>query len=271
MPLPSSSCKATDAHRLRPGLLSVTFRQLPPREIIRLAKDAGLESIAWAADAHAIPGQLSVAHDLGLMTRDAGLVVADYSSYHRVGALGPSDPPFAKVLATALALQVPLIRVWVGRSPSAKTTALEQRQAIAALRTICDQARDAGLEIATEFHADTLTDNATATRALLAEVDRPNLRTHWQPSHGESTDTAAKGLASLLPWLASIHVFHWPDGPENRRPLAEGVPRWTEFFRVARLSVRAHDALLEFSPDHTVAAMKADAFTLRRLLAPSAH
>ncbi len=40
----------------RAGLVSVTFRQLSPEEIVRVAREAGLTVIEWGGDVHVPPG-----------------------------------------------------------------------------------------------------------------------------------------------------------------------------------------------------------------------
>ncbi len=40
---------------ISPGLVSVTYRALPPAEIIALTAAAGLKGIEWAGDVHVPP------------------------------------------------------------------------------------------------------------------------------------------------------------------------------------------------------------------------
>ena len=40
---------------LRPGLCSITFRDLSWPEVVAVATDAGLEGVEWGADVH-VPG-----------------------------------------------------------------------------------------------------------------------------------------------------------------------------------------------------------------------
>ncbi len=66
------------------GLVSVSFRKLPPEQIIALARQAGLQSIEWGGDVHVPPENLENARVIGEMTRAAGLSVACYGSYYRL-------------------------------------------------------------------------------------------------------------------------------------------------------------------------------------------
>ena len=42
--------------RIRPGLCSITFRDLSVDDVVALAADAGLAGIEWGADRHVPPG-----------------------------------------------------------------------------------------------------------------------------------------------------------------------------------------------------------------------
>ncbi len=97
---------------LHAGLVSVTFRQLEPDHIVALAREARLASIEWGGDVHAPPGDERRARELGKMTREAGLQVSAYGSYYRLRDEVEEDAPFEAVLASALALGAPRIRVW---------------------------------------------------------------------------------------------------------------------------------------------------------------
>ena len=55
--------------RILPGLVSITFRALAPREIVDLAARARLAGIEWGGDIHVPHGDLQRAGEAGRMTR----------------------------------------------------------------------------------------------------------------------------------------------------------------------------------------------------------
>ena len=65
---------------LSTGLASVTLRSLPCEAVIKAAVDAELQGIEWGGDVHVAPGDVSWAHRVGGLTRDAGLRVVSYGS-----------------------------------------------------------------------------------------------------------------------------------------------------------------------------------------------
>ena len=85
------------------GLCSITFRDLSVTEVIKLAKEAKLDGIEWGADKHVIPTDLKNAEIVAKQTNEAGLEVASYGSYYRVGEID-NDYCFEDFLKAALAL-----------------------------------------------------------------------------------------------------------------------------------------------------------------------
>lgn len=252
---------------LKPGLVSVTFRKLPAEEIIKLAVAAGLRGIEWGGDIHVPPGDLVNAQRVGASTRAAGLEVAAYGSYFRLGQSRAKELSFSTVLKTAQALDAELIRIWAGRCNSEQVEVAERRAIVTEAREIAAQAAAGNVRLAFEFHADTLTNTAASCRALLEEVNHPNLRTLWQPEHGLDAEQNCAGLQSLSPWLAGVHVFHWWPDHNDRHSLRVGIAAWARYLATLRAHRIGGFASLEFLPDDAPEQLKHEAQTLRRLLA----
>ncbi|MFC1452993.1 sugar phosphate isomerase/epimerase, partial [Verrucomicrobiota bacterium] len=72
------------------------------------------------------------------------------------------------------------------------------------------------------------------------------------------------GLASVLPHLVNLHVFHWTfnEGRSERRPLAEGEQVWHEYLRLAASTGRDCWALIEFVREDSPEQLLEDARTL---------
>ncbi|MEX2381841.1 MAG: TIM barrel protein [Opitutales bacterium] len=252
---------------LTPGLVSITFRKLTIPEIIHLVRKSELKSIEWGGDIHVPPGNAQAAEDARKRTADAGLSVAAYGSYYRVGTSEKEQAPFEKVLQSAVALQAPTIRVWAGSVGSAKVDAAARKHLVRQTKRIASLAAEAKITISFEFHRNTLTDTNEAALQLLKEVDHSNVFSLWQPAVGASLEYAAEGLRSLLPRLSNVHAFSWSDKGTDRLPLAAGRARWSAFLDVARSSGRDHHVLLEFVRDDSPERFLEDAATLREWLA----
>lgn len=248
---------------IRPGLCSVTFRALPPEEILGRAADAGLEAIEWGGDVHVPPGDPDRAAEVATVTTDAGLVSCSYGSYFRAGA----DERLTPVLDSAEALGVDRVRVWAGEVGSGEASPDHRAGIVARLRDACAEAADRGIGLALEFHSGTLADTAPATSSLLAEVDSPFLTTYWQPTVGASVEAVLIEYRALAPRTSAVHVFSW--WPQHERlPLRARDALWTRFFaETAAVSDPPRDALLEFVPGDDPAVLEREATALRAYLA----
>lgn len=250
-----------------PGLVSITFRQLVPREIVELVAEAQLAGIEWGGDIHVPHGDLARAGEVGRMTRDAGLAVAAYGSYYEVGRSEADGLSFASVLDTALALGAPLIRVWEGNTGPVQTDAVTRQRIVADSQRIATLATAAQVPVAYEFHGGTLAETAESALELLRQARHQNLATLWQTPLGLDDAACAASLRQVLPAVRNLHVFYWgPAGFTDRRPLAEGMARWRTLLDLLGETGRTHYALLEYVAGDAPESFRSDAHTLRELV-----
>ena len=247
-----------------PGLVSITFRQLSPHEIVEWVVRAGLDAIEWGGDVHVPHGDLARAAAVAAMTADAGLAACAYGSYYRVG----HDEPvaFETVLETAEALGAPLIRVWAGKKGSADADEDDRRRVVEESVRIAELAERAGMTVAYEYHGHTLTDTVASARRLLDAVVAENVQTFWQPPRGGSPADRMAGLRDVLDRLANLHVFHWDGVTGERLPLAAGRADWLAWLGIAAATGRGHYALLEFVRGDDPEAFLEDAAVLKDMV-----
>ncbi|WP_193596996.1 sugar phosphate isomerase/epimerase family protein [Microbacterium sp. YJN-G] len=251
--------------RVRPGLCSVTFRQLAPDEIVARAADAGLEVIEWGGDVHVPPGDPVRAAEVARVTTEAGLSVCSYGSYFRADA----DESLTPILDSAEALGTDRVRVWAGRVDSADATPQEYDRIVARMRDAAAEAADRGIGLALEYHRGTVADTPDAVLRLLAEVGSRALTTYWQPSVGAPDAVALAEFDAIAAHTSAVHVFSWWPQAERLR-LHEREDLWTRLAAAASaLSAPPRDALIEFVPDDDPALLGPEAATLLRWLAAS--
>ena len=134
------------------------------------------------------------------------------------------------------------------------------------LQAAAELAAGAGVELAVEFHPDTLTDTACSTVALLDEVGR-GLATYWQPPVGEPDADALGGLQAVLARTVTVHVFSWwPARDRLALSARDGLWRAVCAQLVAESTREVMPMLLEFVPDDNPAAVLREASTLRELV-----
>src|SRR6185312_7076115 len=95
----------------RTGLVSISFRALTVARIAGLAAANRLETIEWGGDVHVPHGDLAAAREARKISADAGVGISAYGSYYRAGAPAGKSPAFEAVLASAVELGAPSIRV----------------------------------------------------------------------------------------------------------------------------------------------------------------
>ena len=256
---------------IRPGLCSVTFRDLDVEAFVGHARAAGLECIEWAGDAHVPPGDAAAARRARELTEQAGLAVASYGSYLRFE--GSEDNTRAEgdaVTTTARELGAARIRVWAGRTGSADVPAAGRAQIFQRIQAFADRAAEHGIDVGLEFHGRTLTDEIGSTLHLLEEIDRATVLSYWQPHQGMAAAEALETLRQVLPRTSTIHVFSW--WPTNERlPLSQRTELWQDVFATLAADGSDRDALLEFIPGDDPALLRREADTLRRLIAAGAE
>lgn len=248
---------------IRPGLVSITFRKLSAREIVKLVAESGLQGIEWGGDIHVPHGRIDVAREVAAMTRDAGLQVAAYGSYYR--ADGNPQLPFDMVLETAVTLGAPYVRIWAGKIASAVASPQERGKIVGDLRLCAEKTRAAGIIPALEYHGNTLTDTAESATALMQELEGSGMRLYWQPPVGMNTEAACQNLQHVLKWVDHVHVFHWSvvDEKIQRHVLAEGAPSWNRYLQILQTEKKERWAMLEFVSEDAPGQLREDARTLR--------
>ena len=253
---------------IRPGLVSITFRQLSPEQIVEASAAAGLQGIEWGGYVHVPPGDTAAAERVHTLTADAGLEVAAYGSYYRLAENDPAD--FAAVLDSARALGAPRIRVWCGKRGSDESDDAYRQAVVDDGRRIAELAADAGLDIVAEWHGNTLTDTAASANALLDAIGHPRFVTYWQPRRLMAGDRCLAEMDHALPRLAGLHVFEWHPETGDRLSLREGQAHWPAFLKKAidaqGDAAAPMFALLAFVRNDDPFQMAEDAATLLRWL-----
>ena len=248
---------------LYPGLVSITYRQLTPEQIIVLCRDNNLSAIEWGGDIHVPHGDLETAVKVAEMTRTAGLSMPAYGTYYKAGSYGDNyRTEFDKILRTACVLGTPALRLWAGSKNSEDITKDERDILIRELRDCADMAAEHGKIITFERHNGTLTNRAASALAMIEEIGRENVRTHWQPSQFLTHEENCAGLSLLLPYIDCVHVFAWEGKNSQRFTLAEHRDRWTDYLSILKSAGQDIYLLMEFTPNNDPAELKTEAETL---------
>ena len=244
---------------LVPGIVSATFKTESVDYVIKVAEENGLSAVEWSENHHIKKGDLSFARETAEKTASAGLEIAGYGSYYRLG----ENMEIRENLDTASALGAKNMRIWAGGKPSASLSAEERETLIKELEEATGVASSYGITLNLEWHKNTLTDTNESGLDVLERVESPSLRTLWQPTQALSFEERKKVLKMIMPYLSYLHVYYWDES--GRRPLSEGIDHWREYFSLLDENKKYY-ALLEFVRNDSSEQLKEDAEVLRKLI-----
>ena len=248
------------------GLVSVTFKDKTPEEVIRLCVENGLAAIEWSEKAHVTAGDIDGCRILGEKTRSAGLAVAAYGAYYHCESETDAESDFLQSLESAIAIGAPVVRIWAGKQGSAACgedyfKLVAKNAALAA-----GMGEKRGIKVAFEWHRNTLTDTNESAEKVLAMANHPNLGSLWQPTPEIPFEKRADGIKMLGERLSHIHLYSWDD-ERKRHPFDdEGFfDKWRCYFSAVNKPTDCY-SLMEFVMGDTDEQFVHDAAALNRLL-----
>lgn len=245
------------------GLVSISFREHSPKELITAVKKAGLSCIEWGSDVHAPCDDEARLHEIAAAQQAAEISCCSYGTYFRFGKDSPVE--LLNYIKAAKILGTNIIRLWCGTKGSDEYTADE----LEALYTNCRKAarigEENGVVFCMECHNGTVTDRKESALALMQAVDSPAFRMYWQPNQLRPQEENMAYAKLLSSWTEHLHVFNWDcpnGGPLEKYPLVEAVDTWKGY--LTRIPGE-HCLLLEFMPDDKLETLRTEADALRKI------
>lgn len=245
--------------QLRLGLVSVSFRQYSPEQILKTMHACGLDCIEWGSDIHAPVNDVSALQEIAALQRKYNITCAAYGTYFRIG-VNPVEELEAYIEAAKL-LGTDVLRLWCGSKDSQDYTAPEKGALFAACRTLAEIAGVHGVTLCMECHGGTFTNRGTAALELMAAVDSPHFRMYWQPNQYETKAENLRYAAAIAPYTVNIHVFNWQK--DDRLPLGQAKACWQAYLQQFDGS---QGLLLEFMPDGKLETLLSEAEALKEIV-----
>ena len=249
-----------------PGAVSVTFRDmhLGADEVLELMAETGLETIEWSENVHLTENDPDAARDLRNRSRRAGISIAAYGSYYRLGTQADPEKAFCCTLRNAAALEAPVVRIWAGTEGSVNVSDTDFLRLCREAQALAEMAGREEIRLAFEWHKDTLTDTNASAFRLLSEIDHPNIFCLWQPTAALSPSERALGLHELhrIKRFINCHVYSWPGNTRSTLNAAE----WQYYLDAAGPLTQPHALLLEFVRDDLPDQFRQDAAILKALI-----
>ena len=237
------------------GLVSISFRDRSPEEILTAMNACGLTCIEWGSDLHAPPAR---AAEIAALTEQHGIRCCSYGTYFRLGVTPMTELP--AYIAAAKTLGTDILRLWCGDKNSEEYAEADKHALFAACREAAAIAEQYGVTLCMECHNNTYTNRKESAYELMQAVGSAHFRMYWQPNQYRTVEENVAYARLLAPYTVHLHVFNWA-GTE-KYPLAQAIEVW-KTYRSCFEGARA--LLLEFMPDDHLNSLPIEAAALKEL------
>ena len=238
------------------GLVSISFRNHSPEEILDAMKNAGLTHIEWGSDVHCVPEK---AQEIASLTKKYGIVCSSYGTYFRIGTTPTEE--ISRYIAAAKTLDTDILRLWCGNKNSEDYTQSEKEALFCECKRLEKIARDNGVILCMECHNKTYTNKKESALELMKEINSPHFQMYWQPNQFKSEKENLEYASMISQYTHVIHVFNWEG--EKKYPLCDAVALWKKYLEKFDGST---PLLLEFMPDGKIESLKTEADALKEIV-----
>ena len=241
------------------GLVSVSFRQHTPKEILEAVAGAGLSCIEWGSDVHAPYDNGEHLAEIAALQAEYGIACSSYGTYFRLGET-PLETLEGYIQAAKI-LGTDVLRLWCGRKSGSDMEMQEREALLEVCRQAAAIAEAYGVYLCMECHKKTFTEDPEDAVWLMESVGSPHFRMYWQPFQWQGAEENIENAKKIAPYAKHIHVFHWKG--EKKLPLADAVEEWRDYLQGFSTP---RTLLLEFMPNGTVEELAREADALKTII-----
>jgi len=241
------------------GLVSVSFRNHTPEEILQAMQKTPLKYIEWGSDVHAPMGDSEALHRLVQLQKAYGITCSSYGTYFHLG-----KEPLEELegyIDAAQILETDILRLWCGEKDSQDYTDEEKEELFALCRKAASIAERRGVTLCMETHHKTFTGSKESAFELMRAVGSEHFRMYWQPSQRRTEEENAEHAAMIADDTVILHVFNWRG--KDRLPLEAGVQTWKRY--LSKFD-RDRTLLLEFMPDGLITTLETETKALMKIV-----
>lgn len=241
------------------GLVSISFRDKTPEEILSAMSDAGLSCIEWGSDVHALKNDTENLKCIAKLQEKYGIKCSSYGTYFRLG-----ETPIEELedyITAAKMLGTDILRLWCGNKNSEEYTIKERDLLFEECRKAARIAEKNDVILCMECHGGTYTNTLNSALELMQAIDSKNFRMYWQPNQFATVEDNLCYAEKIAPFTEHIHIFNWEE--KNKYPLKEAVDVWQAYLQKLGSD---RTLLLEFMPDNRIESLQTEADALRKIV-----
>lgn len=241
------------------GLVSISFRQHSPDEILKAIVNAGLSCVEWGSDIHAPCHNIKRLEEIVLLQKKYGVECCSYGTYFRLGQTPMSE--LSSYIHAAKILGTNILRLWCGVKNGQDMTFDEREELLNICKEAALIAEENQVILCMECHHGTFTQYPEDAVWLMKNVNSQAFRMYWQPFQWLDTEGSLSVAQTISPYVEHIHVFNWHGG--ERYSLTEGMSDWQTYLSVFDTS---KTLLLEFMPDDNIQTLKKESQALKNII-----
>ncbi len=238
------------------GLVSISFRNHTPEEILKAMKKADLSVIEWGSDVHAPCDDFKKIKEIVALQEKYQIKCCSYGTYFRMGTNKPEE--IIPYISAAKALGTNVLRIWCGCSCPEKCKKCGKHNLLGEAQQLAEIAEKENVILCLECHHSTYTEDLNPISEMLKKINSPNFQMYWQPNQYKDFNTNIYYAEKIASYVKIVHVFNW-DG-DNRLPLNNAVDTWREYLKVIGKEI---PLLLEFMPDGDINSLNTEADALK--------
>lgn len=246
------------------GMTSLTLRNESIENVIKYAKEAGIDGIEWGvSESHVVLGDEKSVQKIKELSDKYSVEIFSLGAYCRMLDKDECDG----VIEAAAALNAPVIRIWAGdKSPS---DCSEEYIDTIVQNTVymAEKAQKYNIRLGFEYHKNTLTETAESAIALIKRINRENVRLYWQAMCEYSKEENLIARNKVLPYcVGNIHIQNYT-AEEGYKLIEEIFENIYLYFN--DIKNEDYNVMIEFVKDGSVENLKRDAVTLRSVIGQS--
>ena len=237
------------------GLVSVSFRNSAPEEILKAMKSSQLSVIEWGSDVH-VP--IDKADEITQLQKQYGIKCSSYGTYFRLGITPISE--LENYINAAKILGTDILRLWCGNKNSEDFSEEEKVMLFEVCKKAETIAKKRGVVLCMECHNNTYTNTKESAYELMKTVNSDYFRMYWQPNQYRTEQENIEYAKLLSPYITHIHVFNW--NKDKKYPLNDAKTVWKKYLACFNMN---KTLLLEFMPDDKIETLEREAQALRNI------
>ena len=241
------------------GLVSVSFRNLAPVDIIKTAKNANLTAIEWGSDVHAPCNDRQKLEEIARLQKEYDISCSSYGTYFKLGVTPIEE--LEGYINSAKILGTNLLRIWCYNKNGNDMNKEERQNLLAESIKATEIAKKHGAVLCLECHKNSFTEKLEDALWLIETVNSENFKTYWQPFQWQLENENLIYAKGISKHTKHIHVFNWKDS--LKLPLSLAITEWKDYLKNFSTP---KTLLLEFMPNDKVEEVLTEANSLREII-----